>query len=540
MAEPANVIEKEAPAAKEKPEAVVAPSGPAVSLGNRFQIFPSTPVPEMSTATVRAYVATDERDPGMPRVALICGTDLPARLEGAKAMKSIDRPGLLRLHDFGLVDWPGTTGKRLAMIYEFPEGGLLWNQNGPRDAWPPPRLITHLLHPLSAALAEMFLRNVIHRALRPQNLFWLDQARTRVVLGPCLAVPPGYDQPAAFETIEGAMCDPEGARRGQPCGRHVRARHDADGLRAGLDAGDRPRSRGGDLAAHRAQLVRLDGRPAEAARGRHGGDARPHQRLGGRPLDGRAAARLDRRQAPADDADGPARCCAPPRVSGSAGREYKNARDLAHGLGKRWETAARELRSGNIQMWARNTLGDQKLHDRLAAAVNEPTGDPNPTFNDATIVARCCILLDPMAPIRFRGHSVTLDGLGSALASAMRKPGMGPVFADMIRAARHRRLGAFPQDGPAASTARPTASSSACRNGSTIRLPATASSAASTSSTPTCRASRSSRPACGCPSPTMCSRRSRPRRARTASRSTATSRPSSPCTRAQTRARSRR
>lgn len=439
MAEPANVIEKEAPAAKEKADAAVSPSGPAVSLGNRFQIFPSTPVPEMSTASVRAYVATDERDPGMPRVALICGTDLPARLEGAKAMKSIDRPGLLRLHDFGLVDWPGTTGKRLAMIYEFPEGGLLWTQNGPRDAWAPPRLITHLLNPLSAALAEMFLRNVIHRALRPQNLFWLDQARTRVVLGPCLAVPPGYDQPAAFETIEGAMCDPEARGEGSRAddmfalGMTLMAFAQGSMPGTGVDPDElisRRIERGSFDAM--ADLQKLPAVVMEAMRGLTNdweGDRWSVEQLRGW-IDGK------RQQSTQT---------APPLLRAAkgfkfAGREYKNARDLAHGLGKRWETAARELRSGNVQMWARNTLGDQKLHDRLNAAVNEPTGDPNPTFNDATIVARCCILLDPMAPIRFRGHSVTLDGLGAALASAMRKPGMGPIFADMIRS---RVIGAW-------------------------------------------------------------------------------------------------
>ncbi|MBI3507187.1 MAG: hypothetical protein HY059_20320, partial [Proteobacteria bacterium] len=101
MAEPANIVEPEERAAS------ATPPGAVVTLGNRFSIFPSTPIAEMSSATVRAYAATDTRDPGLPRVALVCGPELPARLEGAKAMKSIDRPGLLRLYDFGLVDWPG-------------------------------------------------------------------------------------------------------------------------------------------------------------------------------------------------------------------------------------------------------------------------------------------------------------------------------------------------------------------------------------------------------------------------------------------------
>jgi hypothetical protein len=433
MAEPANIIEPE------EKEAPAGPSGPSVALGNRFQIFPSTPITEMSSATVRAYVATDTRDPGLPRVALVCGNELPARLEGAKAMKSIDRPGLLRLYDFGLVDWPGTTGKRLALIYDFPEGGPLWSQAGPRDAWTPPKIISHLLSPVAGALAEMFLRNVIHRAVRPQNLYWLDQARTRVVLGPCLAVPPGYDQPAAFEPIEGAMADPEARGEGTRAddmfalGMTVMAFAQGSMPGGGLDP-EEAISRRIERSSFDtfADMNKLPAVLMDAMRGLTNdweGDRWTVEMLRGW-IDGKRQQTTQ---------------TVPPLLRAAkgfrfGGREYKNARDLAHGMGKRWETAARELRNGNIAMWVRNTLGDQKLHDRIQASVAEPTGDPNPTFNDATIVSRVCILLDPMAPVRFRGYSVTLDGLGNALATAMRKPGMGPIYADMIRA---RVLGAW-------------------------------------------------------------------------------------------------
>jgi hypothetical protein len=434
MAEPANAV-----AEPEAIDAPAGPSGPSVALGNRFSIFPSTPIAEMSSASVRAYAATDARDPDLPRVALVCGNELPARLEAAKAMKSIDRPGLLRLYDFGLVDWPGTTGKRLVLIYDFPEGGALWGPTGPRDAWTPPKIVSHILGPLAGALAEMFVRNVIHRAVRPQNLFWLDQARTRVVLGPCLAVPPGYDQPAAFEPIEGAMADPEARGEGTRAddmfalGMTVLAFAQGSMPGGGLDPEEAisRRIEHGSFDTF-ADIHRLPAVLMDAMRGLTNdweGDRWTVEMLRGW-IDGQ-------RQQPMHTAPPLLRAAIGHRFGG---REYKNARDLAHGMGKRWETAARELRNGNIAMWVRNTLGDQKLHDRIQASVNEPTGDPNPTFNDATIVARVCILLDPMAPVRFRGYSVTLDGLGNALAVAMRKPGMGPIYADMIRA---RVLGAW-------------------------------------------------------------------------------------------------
>ena len=425
MVEPANIVEPE--------EKAPSAARPTVTLGNRFSIFSSTPIAEMSSATVRAYAASDTRDPGLPRVALVCGPELPARLESAKAMKSIDRPGLLRLYDFGLVDWPGTTGKRLALIYDFPEGGPLWNQSGPRDGWTPPKIVSQLLSPVSGALSEMFVRNVIHRAVRPQNLYWLDQARTRVVLGPCVSLPPGYDQPPAFETIECAMADPEargeGTRANDMFALGMTLMAFAQGSMPGdgsdpEEAISRRIERGSfDVCADIHQLPAV---LIEAIRGLTEdweGDRWTVEMLRGW-IEGN-------RQQPIRTAPPLLRAAIGYRF---AGREYKNTRDLAHGLGRRWAAAARELRSGNIALWVRNTMGDQKLHERIVASIKEPTGDPNPAFNDATIVSRVCILLDPMAPIRFRGLSVTLDGLGNALAAAMRKPGMGEIYIDLIRA----------------------------------------------------------------------------------------------------------
>jgi hypothetical protein len=427
MAEPANIVD---PPAKEAPPPAV--HGPSVELGNRFHIYPNMPVPDMSTASVRAFSAIDTRDDGVPRVALICSNDLLPRLEMAKALKTVDRPGLLRLYDFDLVNWPGTKGKRPALIYDFPEGGPLWSGKAPRDNWPAAKIVSHILNPLAVGLGEMFLRSVTHRALRPQNLFWLDKARTRVVMGPCLQVPPGYDQPAAFEPLAGAMADPEARGNG------TRA-DDMFAFGMTLLAFAQGSLPGADLDPDEAIYRRIDANSFDALADLNKLPATLMEVMRGLTNDWepdrwtiehlRGWIEGKRQQIPST---------APQMSRASQGykfakREHKNTRTLAHAMGKNFEQAAKELRNGAIPMWLRSSLGDQKLHDRVMSVVNEPTGDPNATFNDATIVARACIVLDPMAPVRFRGHSVTADGLGPALAAAMRKPGNGPIFADLIR-----------------------------------------------------------------------------------------------------------
>jgi hypothetical protein len=408
------------------------PSGLSVELGGRFKIFHSTPVPEMSSAHVRAYMAGDERDPIGQRVALVCGQELPARLEMAKNMKGVERPGVLRLYDMGLVDWPGSPAKRLAFIYDPPEGGPLWQGNGPRDQWTAPELLSHFLLPLANALADYFLRNVTHRGIRPTNLYWLDEKRTRLVLGPSFHVPADFDQPAVFESVERAMADPEargpGKREDDMFALGMTLLAFAQGSIPGqaLDP-DEQLARRIDRGSFDglADLNRITAQLMEPMRGLCNDWEANRWKLEHlkRFLDGK-------RQQITPTAHPVLRAA---KGYHFAGREYKTPRDLAHGLGRRWEQAAAVLRNGEVAMWIRNTLGDQKLHDRLMSAVREPSGDPNPTYTDALTVARASIVLDPMAPIRFRGHSVLVDGLGTALAVAMRKPGGGPIFADLIR-----------------------------------------------------------------------------------------------------------
>jgi eukaryotic-like serine/threonine-protein kinase len=427
VAEPANQLSDDEAEGGSNP-----PSGPSIDLAGRFKVFHSTPVPELSSAHVRAYLAADERDPIGQRVALVCGQELPARLEMAKNMKGVERPGVLRLYDMGLIDWPGSSSKRLAFIYDLPEGGPLWQGNGPRDQWTAPRLVSHFLLPLANALGDYFLRNVTHRGIRPTNLYWLDEKRTRIVLGPSFHVPAGFDQPAVFEPIERAMADPEGRGPGTreddmfALGMTLLAFAQGSIPGQGLDP-DEQLARRIDRGSFDglADLTRIGPQVMEALRGLCNdweADRWKLEHLKGF-LEGK-------RQQITPTAPSVLRAAKGFRF---AGREYKTPRDLAHGLGRRWEQAATILRNGEVAMWIRNTLGDQKLHDRLMNAVREPSGDPNPTYTDALTVARASIVLDPMAPIRFRGHSVLVDGLGTALAVAMRKPGGGPIFADLIR-----------------------------------------------------------------------------------------------------------
>ena len=55
---------------------------------------------------------------------------------------------------------------------------------------------------------------VTHRAVRADNIFFMDKERKTVVLGDCVTAPPGADNPPVFETIERSMASPGGRGKG--------------------------------------------------------------------------------------------------------------------------------------------------------------------------------------------------------------------------------------------------------------------------------------------------------------------------------------
>ena len=73
-----------------------------------------------------------------------------------------------------------------------------WSGNG---------LLTHVLRPAAVALDQLQIAGLTHRSIRPDNVFLSPGGKT-VVLGPCWGAPPAHHQPAVFEAPYSAICPP--------------------------------------------------------------------------------------------------------------------------------------------------------------------------------------------------------------------------------------------------------------------------------------------------------------------------------------------
>ena len=405
-----------APVVEEPPApAAVAPSLP-VLMQDRFQIYPSRPLPDLSMPSASAFAAEDRRDIGRQLCAYVCTPGLPPRTGAGALLRGGRVRNLMPLVEFATVDWPPMGQRSMVMIYERPLGGKLIDTISARGgADKESDIQQRVIEPLANALQEMAGFNIPHRAIRPDNIFLMDEEGQTVVLGECLTSPPGFDQPLVFETITNILAEPAGRQEGSL----------ADDMYAfGVTLvfsllGENPVAKLSDDQLVYAKVEqgtyatlcsggRIPLTMLELLRGLLSDD--PEERWGVHELalwiDGRRMTPIQKRAVSRPEA----------RFS-FAGHDHMATRTLAHAFSRNVADAARVLKEGQLDHWLRRSLAMKELADAVASLAEAAVADSDNTRGrDDLLVARVCMLLDPEAPIRYSGYAFHADSFGTSLA----------------------------------------------------------------------------------------------------------------------------
>jgi eukaryotic-like serine/threonine-protein kinase len=394
---------------------------PPVALGERYEIHPDRPLPELRSPNAAGFVAVDRDRPTSSLFGLVCDAELPPRHEVLAALHGLRAEALLVPHDWGVVDWPATGRKHFAIIFDRPTGGrVVQTLTQTIEPMHEDELIHHVLPPLISSLRELLTAGFTHRAVRPTNLFWKDAAHRALVFGECVSTPPAALQPILCETIESAMAMPAGRGNGTASddlyalgvtivflllGRNPVAALSDDQLLADKIG------RGSYNALLRGE--RINGAIVEALRGLLTDDPRERWNvqdfemwLEGRRLSPKQPALVKRAARPFE----------------FAGHSFFTARALAYAFSRDPASAARTLKAPDFEIWMQRSLCDEERSKMLAAALAEGH-DVGLTGHDERLVARVCIALDPAAPVRYKGFAAAIDGFGSALVAAVRGRG---------------------------------------------------------------------------------------------------------------------
>lgn len=389
-----------------------------VVLRDRFTVFPGRPIPELDSPNALAYAVEDRRG-GRPVFALALPPDLPVRLGTIQKMKGQQFSSLLAIIDYGFAFWPPAQRETVIVLFERPFGGRLVTTLD--DTFQPlsdPDYQKIILKPLVQGMEELRGRGIVHRGIRPTNIFFMDAERTRPVFGECVSVPPGFDQPTLCEPIESAMSSPEGRGPGIA----------ADDMYAfGVTllyilVGKRPGGQYRGLALTRAKITlgsfaaltgdaRFPLAMIEVLRGLLIDD--PLLRwdieamklwVAGRRLSPILAKPEKRSQ----------------RAFRFEGVDVMTRRDLAMTLADNWEKATAPVMDGQVEVWLRRSLDEKEAAEAVAEQVRSATfpGAQNAVVNPDTILARVCMILDPTGPVRYKSARFLPEGLGAALAVA--------------------------------------------------------------------------------------------------------------------------
>ena len=151
------------------------PSEP-VLIRERYLVDLDTPIPELDQPSAKAFAAEDRRDLSRKIFALACTPGMPIRLETIKAIRGKHYRGVLPLIDWDVNNWPPLDQSTPVVIYERPLGGSIVNHIRRGET---PISASDIRHkfapPLIDALQIINESAGPHRAIRPENLYYLDE-----------------------------------------------------------------------------------------------------------------------------------------------------------------------------------------------------------------------------------------------------------------------------------------------------------------------------------------------------------------------------
>ena len=412
-------------------EDFVAVGGTAL-LRDRFLIDGSKPLPKLDSPNAKAYLAEDRRDLSRELFALICTPGLPLRVNTMRLMQANPGTGVMTLVDWETVYWPLIEQRTVAVIFERPLGGRVLEQMRTGQA----RLTEYdipqkLVQPVVEGLRHLQTIGVTHRAIHPQNFFFMDEDCQEIVLGECVTAPPGYDQPIMFEPLERAAAHPAGRGEGNVL-------DDMFSLGASLVVvmlGHNPieRMKAEDLIFRRTNLgsyaaicgnARVPIQLLEPLRGLLSDNPRERWTLDQLELwlNGRKQTPLQKQ--PARKADTPFRF---------GGRDHTNVRTLAHAFNRQIPEAARILKDETFHAWLKRSVEAGNISETLKGIVDTANFHKDSHQGaEEYYVARACAAMDPIGPIRYKGVTVTLDGFGSLLALETVRSGNVQVLTEIV------------------------------------------------------------------------------------------------------------
>jgi len=400
-------------------------------LNNTFRILHSEELPDFEKTGVEAFAAErlEEDDTGKKYMALVGINTQPPRLMEAERMSRMLAEYMLPLQEYGLiVDNKGA--ERPTLVYEQPGGKVVSSSKDTRPAMKEVELRDTVVKPILATLREYHARDMTHRSVRPDNMFYSTED-SHFILGDALMNPPGSDQPAWVETIENASTHPLGRGRGV-------AQDDMYNFGATVlyfALGECPTV---NMEKDKLVLEKIDEDSFTALMGKHVVSRSVENLIAGLLNDdptfrwtledvdnwvkkAQSVPRQMRRTRRAS------------RPFPFGGFNHLTVKSLAYGFSRDFMSGIDAITSKALDRWVRRSVGDEKLADEIEEVVGLTlSNNPNKTQKD-NVMAKVLILMDRAGPLYHSDFSFNIDGIGPLYHQLLHEPEKLEVLTDMIQ-----------------------------------------------------------------------------------------------------------
>lgn len=390
------------------------------TVDGRFRVFSHLPLPFLDMPNAKAYQAEDTSVHGRRVFAYVCRPDLPVRKDLIRLRAGSKVEGLLPLAGSGVAFWKPVQQRTFFLIYERPLGGrvVMGKKFTPVLSKEEADLVSKWVRPLLVGINNLALRGLTHRAIRPDNLFYMDADKTQIVLGDCISVPPAYDQPGVCETVPSMLCQPEGRGNGVI----------ADDLYAlgaslmWLGLGHNPVEglsvqELAELKVRKGSYATIIGEERialsliELLRGLLSDSVEQRWDISSvqQWIDGR-------RLTPVQVKTG--KSSQRPFIFNN--QEFFSYCSLALAFFFNWDLAADAIRSERLMTWILRGFEDKQTAEAIAKTLEMAVvAFSQKERQDDFIVSRTCMLLNPEAPLHLRDWSFMPDALGYVMATAV-------------------------------------------------------------------------------------------------------------------------
>lgn len=373
------------------------------------------PLPEFDSSTAKAFAVTNKHDKSAENhYALILDKKYPVRLAEINKLLELQVPHFTNVVAAQIINSDFGKGNFFTIIVEKPPGVSLKEyieKNGAQDE---DFVVENVIAQVASVIKYFEAKDIVHGRINLESIY-IDSNKN-VTLCEGFSELCGASQQLLFETMARAASMPTGKGRGVPgC---------TDYYALGVVAAILLRGRNPAAGMTEKEVLELKFASNTYKIVADAMEFSPHIMDFLRGVVNDKSKEIWSSSHVAEWVKGRQFNLLPPGDSVEAGRpiifegkKYVNKKYLAYALHDKWDEAKKFIREDTLVRWIERSVLDKDLAEKMEVLANRSSSDISEAFDrDDELLAQYIMLLDQTGPIRIKGFSACLDGIGTMLA----------------------------------------------------------------------------------------------------------------------------